>query len=305
MTHNVGVQVFSMGKSYEELEQSREFRAKVIEEFGKVPDSIMTHNRNELAMDVYADERSYKSVGYQSDKGKQWNEAFGISSKNCRFGALSRFSQNVGRTVLRFYSKEGDIVVDPFAGHNSRMELCWKAGRNYYGQDVSVEFMKANEKVRDILLSKGDMSLFPDMFKVDIVLKTGDSRSLQFDDEFADFTITSPPYWNLEYYGDEEEQLGRGTYLQFLGNLGQVMRENYRVLKTGAYCCWFVNDFRKDGMFYSYHTDVIVGMEDAGFTQEDMIIVDLGQPIRSAFASQVMKERIIPKRHEYCIVFRK
>lgn len=36
---------------------------------------------------------------------------------------------------------------------------------------------------------------------------------LPWDNGCGDFTITSPPYYNLEHYGDEPEQLGIGCAL--------------------------------------------------------------------------------------------
>ena len=72
-------------------------------------------------------------------------------------------------------------------------------------------------------------------------------------DQTGDFTITSPPYWDIEYYGDEPEQLGARGYDGFLTELSAVMRENFRCLKPAAYCIWCVNDFRTYSMFFPYH----------------------------------------------------
>ena len=92
----------------------------------------------------------------------------------------------------------------------------------------------------------------------DILLHRQDSRRLnQSPADTGDVTITSPPYYNIERYGDEQEQLGKAkTYEAFLEELGEVAKENCRVLKPGAFAAWFVNDFRKDWRFYPYHMDV-------------------------------------------------
>lgn len=291
-----------MAKNIESLEKSREQRRDIMQYLGIIPESIMLHNKGNTAIDMYADDRSYESFGYKGPLEK----AFGISGRSVRDGkALSRFSQNIGSVLVKLYSKEGDVVIDPFAGHNSRMEFIWRYNRHYKGQDVSSDFMTANLKVRDQLMEEAMDDLFPGDYKGSIELKLGDSRHLKFDDEIGDFTITSPPYWDLEYYGDEPEQLGKNDYSGFLDALEEIMRENRRCLKKGAFCCWFVNDFRKDGCFYNYHGHVIERMLEAGFIQHDIIIVDLGSSFRAAFAQQIMDTLIIPKRHEYCLVFRK
>lgn len=95
------------------------------------------------------------------------------------------------------------------------------------------------------------------------------------------------------------------TYEKFLQGLGEVMRENYRVLRPSAFCVWFINDFRRKGTFHLYHADVATLGQAAGFALWDIMVVDLGPGIRDCFINQVIKTRILPKRHEYGVVFRK
>jgi DNA modification methylase len=303
-------------KTKENLLQSRENASELLLKFGdKLPESIMKFNKSESIIDSVASSKKNElqfnfenksCVGYKKkhetkllQEGKSLNEAeaFSISSRN---NVMSIFPSNIARKLILFYTEEYDIVIDPFAGHNSRMQLCYNLNRHYYGQDVCHEFMQMNEEIKNLLLNQMIKN------KVEIVLKEGDSKKLKFEDEIGNFTITSPPYWNIEYYGNEKEQLYFSkTYEDFLNNLQEIMKENYRVLKKGSYCIWFVNDFRKNKKFYSYHSDVINRMKDVGFIQNDIIIVDLGGSIRSIFTSQVFESKIIPKRHEYALIFKK
>ena len=129
---------------------------------------------------------------------------------------------------------------------------------------------------------------------------------VQTADGVGDFTLTSPPYYDIEDYGDEPEQLGKaGSYDRFLNGLAMVAAENFRCLKPGAFAVWFVNDFRRHGVFHPYHIDTVELMTGAGFTLFDMMIVDLGYPPRAAYATQLVTTKILPKRHEYGLVFRK
>lgn len=224
--------------------------------------------------------------------------AYHVSGSGCSSGALSSFPQAVGRSVVLFYSEPGDTVFDPFAGHNSRMELCVKAGRRYVGCDLSNEFMDFNEK-RACKLKE----MHP---TAQIELHRGCSTKVPVPSLSADFTITSPPYWDIEYYGDEPQQLGKAkTYCDFLDLLLKVIKENYRVLRSGAYAAWFVNDFRRNGKMHFYHADVLRLARKAGFLTHDIMIVDFGRGIRDCFANQTFEIKILPKRHEYGLIFRK
>lgn len=286
------------GKNSEALRKSRESHARLKMLFGgTMPESIMLHDKRDMALDLMADARGYS----KTEKPRLSGTRFRVSGTGCGAGALSRFPQNVGRTLLLLYTKPGDVVVDPFAGHNSRMELCITNGRRYIGQDISRKFMAANRAILKILQSRRTLVNGVS----DCTLFEGDSRKMQAPDACGDFTITSPPYWNIEEYGDEPGQLGKLTYKEFLEGLYQVMRENFRCLKPGAFCVWCVNDFRRNGKFYPYHEHTARGLRKAGFVQWDIAITDLGSSMGACFPNQIMERKILPKRHEYALIFRK
>jgi DNA modification methylase len=281
------------GKTIESLEYSREKITEVMRRFnGDLPQSIMKADKKsrpgaDLAAGSYTANEKYTG-------------AFAKSSSGARYGALSAFPQNIGRAVVELYSEKGQTVVDPFAGHNSRMELVIRSGRNYIGCDVSAKFMQFNREQREKLLQE-----FPE---AQIELHEIDSRKMSdcVEQWVGDFTLTSPPYYNIEDYGDEHAQLGKAeSYAEFLRSLRKVAEQNFRALKSGAYCCWFVNDFRDDGVFNPYHIDTFNMLIAVGFVAHDMMIVDFGVSFGQCFPAQVVERRILPKRHEYCIVMRK
>lgn len=292
------------GKSLASLAYSRQRRADLLELFkGHPPTSIMRK--------ALIDDRSTAEEGvhgsYTETQGRYVTDnmtdaekaAFAISDAGCHQGALSVFPQNVGRSIMLLYTEPGDVVVDPFAGHNSRMEFCALEGRHYIGYDISERFMKLNKARAAFIREK--------IPGTEIILHHGDSRLMaRTRDNTGDFTITSPPYYDIEDYGDEAQQLGKAqTYEEFLDNLQLVMASNFRCLKSGAYAAWFVNDFRRDKKFHAYHIDTVERMKRVGFIFHDILIVDLGGSFREAFLSQIVEQRILPKRHEYGLIFRK
>ena len=329
----------SKGKTAKALMLSRQIRAEFLFKMGikEVPSSILYHDRSDVSMDsIITGGRSYTkamkdelssikgdtlkrvftSAGKSVGKGRRYKSyslgyktedsrmrgVFDMSGMSCRAGGLSRFSQNVGRLLVRFFCPENGIVCDLFAGHNSRMELVYTLGRNYIGIDISKEFMEANRRIKSKLEEKE--GFFQN--KSTIRLIEGDSSSVNLPDNYADFSITSPPYWDLEWYGDEKEQLGNAkTYELFLDLLFKHVAENHRILKPGSFCAWFINDFTKEKQFFPYHIDVSLLFRKAGFILHNICIVDLGQPIAAAFIRTLLNSKRFPKRHEYCIIGQK
>lgn len=289
------------GKTLASLKKSRKQRAALIAFFGGrdlVPSSVMRPKKIRPEKIKHMDEQGAKRSYQSSSPNPHMPNHFNISGKGAAQGALSIFPPDIGRSILLTYSNPGDVVVDPFAGHNSRMDLCIKNGRHYVGCDLSAKFMDFNFKRADQLREK-----YP---KAKIKLFHTDSRKQPIPNEVGNFTITSPPYYDIEYYGDEDEQLGKcPTYTDFLKGMKQVLRENFRTLKPGAYSAWFVNDFRRKGVFHFYHVDLVNLARKVGFEAQDILIVDYGRGFRDIFVNQILSQKIIPKRHEYGLVFRK
>lgn len=292
------------GKTLEALQYSRQKRDDLVRMFRDlVPQSIMladkaTRDIADLASGSYEASGQLAKKRAKGEAVDVKTDAFEVSGRGGAAGALSKFPQNIGRSMLLLYTNEFDTVVDPFAGHNSRMEFCVKARRHYWGQDLSHKFCEFNRARAKIL-----RQTFPE---ITIELFEGNSQIFQVPDEQGDFTITSPPYWDIEYYGDEPNQLGFSkTYQEFIDGLAIVAKENYRALKPGAFCVWYINDFRKDGKFYPYHVDTMHILNAAGFVTWDITITDFGRTFRSAFVNQIVEQKILPKKHEYGWVMRK
>ncbi|HUU88616.1 MAG TPA: DNA methyltransferase [Candidatus Glassbacteria bacterium] len=305
------------GLNAEALAKSRAIKSEFLIELGtkRVPTSILIHDRSEVCLKGIDNSRKKRGGGYAFHYKKNNRKMYGSEDYTPgleksglklqgRTNTLSAFPQNIGRIITKIYCPEGGTVYDPFAGHNSRMELCYKAGMNYIGVDLCHEFMVDNKKMAQLLEKRNKESLLPK--KNWIKLYEGSSAKVDLPDDFADFTITSPPYWDIEYYGPEEEQLGKAiSYDDFIGDLYPHISENYRILKKGAFCCWFINDFRKKGIFYPYHIDLYKLFEEIGFIPFNTYIVDLGNPVNAAFVQDIIKNKILPKKHEYILVFKK
>lgn len=298
------------GKTLSALRRSRAGHNAMLALFGGqdgLPSSIMRTKRvrPDAERDAHAAERNfvdclpdYNKRGLADPKVPKSVKGMHRMNSGSLTGALSKFPQDVARSVVLFYTEPGDLIVDPFSGHNSRMELCVRAGRDYEGCDLSAPFMEFNRKRAAELRRE-----FPNR---KIRFHHCDSRDQPIASGVGDFTISSPPYWDLEYYGDEPEQLGlSNTYQGFLDGMQLCVAENYRTLKPGAYSAWFINDFRKNGKMYWYHMDLKAIGEQVGFIAHDIIVVDLGRGLRDGFINEAVRCKVVPKRHEFAVVFRK
>ena len=190
---------------------------------------------------------------------------------------------DVGRLV-RFFTKSGDVVLDPFVGVGSTLKACALDQRKGIGIELNPVFAALSRErlateVRDMFSNVDDQRIIE-----------GDARDIlpTLGDETIDFVVTSPPYWSIlrkedhkarqervanglsTNYGDDPRDLGNiTTYEEFVQVLTGVCRECCRTLKGGKYMSIVVSDFRHKSRYVMFHADLaqhlgMIGLEMRG-----------------------------------------
>ncbi|HEC40007.1 hypothetical protein LCGC14_0509310 [marine sediment metagenome] len=302
-----------MSKTDKDLQISREFRKNFKKKYGEVFTSVWKVNwtKNKLVEDPRTRQSEMSYTEKHKDEFKSLDEikqakAWETSGRSVRSGAESTLPYNILERCLRFYSNKGDVFLDPTMGDMTVMTCAYNLERNFIGYDISKKNFDINNELRDKLLGKAEQKKLMDKdILLEIYNKSSESMP-EVEDDSVDFIFFSPPYWDLEFYGDEKEQLGYNkTYDEFLKGMLNVMRECWRVLKVGKFCVINVNDFRKDNRFYDYHADIIRIANLVMFNRHDTIIMLYPNCIGQAFATQIEERKIAPKQHEYILVFKK
>lgn len=103
-------------------------------------------------------------------------------------------------------------------------------------------------------------------------LHQGDARDLSWlPDQSVHLVVTSPPYWTLKSYAENERQLGAiEDYRHFLDELDRAWAECFRVLAPGGRICCVVGDVcvsrKRAGRHYvmPLHADIQVRARSRG-----------------------------------------
>jgi len=294
-----------MAKDLESLRISRQAATASAQRYGFVPQSI-------IGADWSITTRRDEQMRPQTLKTEsEWHStAFELSPTS--LAHQSDFPHNLCRFFIRYLCPEtlGDagpfenhlpVILDPFSGHNSRMEDVWALGRNYVGWDVSRQFHDANTRIKlDITSNR-----MPGIGDPEIMLVNGDSRLMDYED-LADFAITSPPFWDVEKYGTEPEQIGTGhTYEEFLEGLTTILANVYRGLKDGSFFVLEASDIKRWRRLIPFHAHAMTALQEVGFILHDIVICDFGRGFRQNFPAQLEAQKTTSKNHSYFIVARK
>lgn len=124
--------------------------------------------------------------------------------------------------VLKRYTREDDVVLDPMCGSGTTLDVCKDLGRNGVGFDIAP-------------------------FREDI--KKADARNIPLGNESVDFAFLDPPYSTHVHYSDDPLCIGSldARDPAYYEALDRVFREIHRVLKNRRYLALFVCDSFKKG----------------------------------------------------------
>lgn len=281
-----------------------------IEKYGFIPKSIW---------DV---KKSQKLVGYVNDVIGQ--SSFKDKGKGGKKGEtkLSLFNPDVVYRIVNYYTQKGDIIVAPYGSRGVIGIVSYLCGRHSYSCDIVPKYMDEIKKTQSLIKEQvGDEDTILESFLCDAVTSkvTGirtvteqgwealNPKTRKFKSNFADCVIFNPPYWNVERYEAIDNQLSEiSSYESFLEMYGKAIEQHYRILKPNCFAIAVVNDFRKNDQFYNFHGDTIELCKKAGFIQHDIIINSLnGQAMQAIGSFEKLGLKIMPKCHEYVLIFRK
>jgi len=208
------------------------------------------------------------------------------------------WSPYIPRNLLLRYSKEGDMVLDQFAGGGTTLVEAKLLNRNIIGVDINpAALTRCCEKTAFDYPNAGQVQI-----------KQGDARKLAFiSDESIDFICTHPPYADIIHYSEDiENDLSQLSVKKFLYEMQAVAEEAYRVLKNSGFCALLMGDTRKKGHVIPMSFDVMRIFENIGFKTKEIIIKEQHNcKTTSYWKTSSMKYNFLLLAHEYLFVFRK
>ena len=220
--------------------------------------------------------------------------------------------------LIRFFTKRGQLVLDPFVGVGSTLKACALEGRKGIGIELNPNFVElTKERIRteihDLFSASEEQSVLE-----------GDARNLLPDmaDESIDFIVTSPPYWAIlkkedhkvrqerianglpTDYGEDPRDLGQiGDYGDFIAELTAIFSECQRILKRGKYMAVVVSDFRHKSRFVMFHSDLAHALETIGLEMRGLKV--LHQRHKKVYPYGYPYSYVPNIHHQYILILQK
>ena len=146
----------------------------------------------------------------------------------------------------------------------------------------------------------------------------GDSRNLNtIADKSVQLIITSPPYWQLKDYGNDQQIGFNDSYEDYINNLNLVWSECNRVLSDGCKMCVNIGDQFARSKYYGRYkvipirTEIIRFCETLGMDYMGAIIWQKTTTMNTSGGGAVMgsfpypRNGILKMDYEFILIFKK
>ena len=212
------------------------------------------------------------------------------------------FPEDLAERAIKIYSKEKDLIFDPFSGTGTTLLSAYRMKRNSLGTELNEKFYTfIQDRIRHEKSNLFD-GLYEEPPQIKVV--NDDCRNMlkHVEPESVQLTFTSPPYANfiqksladrkkthkksklvtennstIKQYSEKEEDFGNLSYVDFLNQIKGILKDNFTVTKNGGYSIWVVKDNRntQEGIPYiDFHSDIARAGKEVGWLYHDLIIWD-------------------------------
>lgn len=255
--------------------------------------------------------REWKKLGIRGEEGR--NIAIYGSKKSdgtdCqdfvgekmsgKYEHASIFDPVLCEVIYHWFSKEGGMILDPFAGGSVRGIVASVMQREYVGIELRPEQVKANREQGREILQAAPLPVWIE----------GDSNKIlrSIEDETFDLIFSCPPYGNLEVYSKIEGDISNMEYGGFIRRYFSIIRKAVGKLKRGGYAVFVVGEFRdkKTGAYVGFVPDTIRAFMENGCCFYNDIILYTALGTAAFRAGLGMRNKKVCKVHQNVLVFRK
>jgi len=237
----------------------------------------------------------------------------------------AKYPESMIAEFIKFFTKPGQMVFDPFLGTGSTLVACHTTERNGIGIELQQKYGQiAKERLKNL---ESQLQLEKDGAKLRCkqLVIVGDSNNIeqywqQYSLPFIDLVITSPPYGPMlnkkglasrqrevqgldTQYSEDEEDLGNAkSYEDFLQKLMQVFVHIKPKIKEAAYLVVILQNYMDKGEYKMLAWDFAREMSkhfqlrgERIWCQDNKTLFPYGY--RYSFVPNV--------HHHYCLIFRK
>ena len=220
------------------------------------------------------------------------------------------FVPQIPSDIIRRFTQEGDVIVEPFMGSGTTLFECERLKRRYVGYDI-------NESIVDYVKSK--MRRASRDFKIHLT-DAGSGKAEKelkgdlgkFGRESADLLILHPPYFDIIKFTEQKCDLSNASSLDdFLSRFVNVIGRMYPYIRKNGHIVLVAGDLYRnsevvplgfrlmDSMLSNFNCKL------KGIVIKDMVGNRAKIGLNALWRKRALRSDYYLFKHEYVFVFRK
>lgn len=239
------------------------------------------------------------------------------------------FPESLVREFILFFTRERQVIVDPFLGTGSSLVAAIETGRSGVGFEIAPKYAAISRKRIRAASNEnwngpgraGSSAPWAEVVRADSNRLSKIWKEKGY--PLADYCITSPPYWNQlkrnsirqktrvakgldTEYSDNLDDIGNiEDYRSFLAAMKRVFDEIYKVMRPKGYLTIITNNVFAEGRMFPLAFDTVSTLSQEPYSwtpkdekvwcQDDKTLLPLG----------VFNAWVGNRHHQYCLIFRK
>ncbi len=222
------------------------------------------------------------------------------------------FVPQIPDNLIRRYTEEGDVVLEPFMGSGTTLYECERLKRDYIGFDINDEII---DHVKEKMANCTDIQYFihnQDCTQSEEVEACIKNSLKELKKQRVDFVLSHPPYWDIIKFTNKDEDISNTQDLDaFLSKFIDSTRNAIQYLRSGKYFAIVVGDVYKNeeviplGFYMMYAIKKNFKCKLKGIIVKDMVGNKGKQGMEALWRYRTLKSDTFLFKHEYIFVFKK
>ena len=197
---------------------------------------------------------------------------------------------SLAKRIVKLFTHEGELVVDPFSGSGTTLVACKDLNRNCVGFDI-------NKKYCELALSRLNQARLDEASKQIALCEDARNINRYFSQNTISLSFTSPPYANLlnrkrknksrrgsqrqndqyqkvEQYSQDKNDLGVLSVEEYEEAIFYIYKKIFPLMKPAGHVVVNIADMWWEGARVPLHVNIISAIQRAGFIFKNTIIWD-------------------------------
>lgn len=238
----------------------------------------------------------------------------------------AKFPEELIKQFILYFTKEGQVVFDPFLGTGSTLVASEELNRKGIGIELNKKYADISRNRVAKSLGKTQYIITGDSIKINSTLKKDIDIALKnFNADKIDFIITSPPYWDMlkksrgnvisakkihfqnggdDYYSNLKADIGNlENYEEYMSILINIFSQTYDLLRKGGYLVIIMQNIRvSEGNMVPVAWDLAMRLSNKYTLKQEKLWLQDNKKLNcwgypSTYVSNV--------HHHYCLIFQK